>query len=118
MSIQCKKCKSSTYVKNGIVREEQRYKCKTCGCNFIGIDRRKREKNDPLRIMCILIYSLGKGTYRFLGQLFGVAHTTVYRWIRKEAYKLPEPDIPLDITDVEIDEMWHFLHQKKTRDGS
>ena len=118
MSIQCKKCKSSTYVKNGIVREEQRYKCKTCGCNFIGVDRRRREKNIPLKALCVLIYSLGKGTYRFLGELCGVAHTTVYRWIRKEATNLPEPTIPLDIQDIEIDEMWHFLHQKKTKNGS
>lgn len=29
---------------------------------------------------------------------------------KKEASRLPEPDIP-----IEIDEMWHFLHPKKQK---
>ncbi len=117
MSIECKKCKSTNYVKNGIARKNQRYKCKTCGYNFIEIDRRKNDKHLPLKALCVLIYSLGKGTFRTLGKLCGVAHTTVYHWIRKEAEKLSEPEIASSIKEIEMDEMWHFLDRKKTKHG-
>ena len=117
MTLQCKKCNRSDYIKNGIVRKQQRYECKNCGCNFIALDRREKNKHAPLKALCVLIYSLGKGTYRTMGEICGVAHTTVYRWIRKEAAKLPEPMISEDIQDVEVDEMWHFLHRKKIKNG-
>ena len=117
MSIECKKCGKTDSVKNGIVRGQQRYKCKHCGCNFINIDRRKNDQNTTKRALCVILCSLVKGTYRFLGQIFGVAHTTIYRWILKEAEQLPEPNISNNIRHVEIDEMWHFLHRKKTKNG-
>ena len=31
----CKKCGSERIVMNCKVRSQQRYKCKSCGCNFI-----------------------------------------------------------------------------------
>ena len=34
----CKNCKSKTTVKNGTARGKQRYKCKSCGCNFVAGD--------------------------------------------------------------------------------
>ena len=113
MSILCKKCKSFDHVKNGIVRGKQRYRCKRCGYNFISIDRRQSKSNPALKAMCMLMYSLNKGTFRCLGEICGVAHTTVYRWIRKAAEELPLPQISPKIEDVEIDEMWHFLDKKK-----
>jgi transposase-like protein len=33
--VQCKSCQSEKFVKNGIVRGEQRYRCKGCGLNLI-----------------------------------------------------------------------------------
>jgi transposase-like protein len=32
--MKCTKCQSGHYVKNGIIRGRQRYKCKDCGNNF------------------------------------------------------------------------------------
>jgi transposase len=32
--IACKRCQGTDYVKRGMVRNLQRYQCKTCGCNF------------------------------------------------------------------------------------
>jgi transposase-like protein len=113
----CKKCGSSSYVKNGTVRKEQRYLCKECGCNFIAVDRRGHAENAPLKALCVLLYSLGKGTFRGMGEICGVAHTTVYKWIKAAGGQLPEPVITDDIVEVEIDEMWHFLQKKLKNDG-
>ena len=30
----CKRCQATDYVKNGIVRGLQRYRCRNCSCNF------------------------------------------------------------------------------------
>ncbi|MGB0720132.1 MAG: transposase-like zinc-binding domain-containing protein, partial [Bdellovibrionales bacterium] len=30
----CPKCLCAKAVKNGIVRSKQRYRCKSCGCNY------------------------------------------------------------------------------------
>ena len=31
----CKNCHSDQVIKNGFVRSKQRYRCKSCGCNFV-----------------------------------------------------------------------------------
>ncbi len=64
----------------------------------------------------MLLYS--KSSFRWLGKLFGVAHTSVYKWIMLYARKLPKPKVPENLQEVEIDEMWHFIDSKKTNYGS
>ena len=51
----------------------------TVDVTYVNIDRRKNDQNTTVKALCVILYSLGKGTYRFLGQIFGVAHTTIYR---------------------------------------
>jgi transposase len=42
--IPCKNCHQNNTVKNGYVRNKQRYKCHSCGYNFVeGDARHKRE---------------------------------------------------------------------------
>jgi hypothetical protein len=50
---------------------------------------------------------------RMLGRLVGSPHTLVYRWIREFGETLPEPVVSGNITEMEFDEMWHFIGQKK-----
>ena len=114
--IQCKECQSDTTVKNGIVREKQRYKCKSCGCNFIIGDSGINPATELKRQTCVLFYSLGKASFRFLAKLFDVSPATTYQWVRKTAETLGEPVVSAGVK--EIDEMWPFLHSKKTKDGS
>ena len=114
----CKKCDKSLVVKNGFVRRKQRYRCKECLYNFVEGDERVRQENVVKRAFVIILYSMSKGTFNFLGKLFKVSPTTIYNWVRKEAEMLPFPDIKNSIQEVEIDEMWHFVHSKKTSAGS
>ena len=115
MSIECKKCSSSRYVKNGNVRGMQRYKCKECGCNFT--NTKLRGCSPEMNALAVLLYSMGKSSFRWLGKLFKVAHTSVYKWIILYAKKLPRPPVPDELREVEIDEMWHFIDSKKTNYG-
>ncbi len=47
-----------------------------------------------------------------------VSRSLTYRWILDEADKISEPGVSGDITEMEFDEMWHFVGSKKTKNGS
>ena len=114
----CKKCHSVRAVKNGIVKNRQRYRCKDCGCNFREGDDRTNEKIAAKKAFCVLMYSMAKGSYRMIGKILGIHHTLVYRWIRAFGERLPEPKVSGDIKHMEFDEMWHFIGSKKESFGS
>ena len=108
----CKKCASEKVFKNGVVAGKQRYRCKDCGCNFREGDGRTSEKVAAKKALFILLYAMAKGSFQMMGRISGIDHTLVYRWIRSFGESLPEPEVPGDITEMEFDEMWHFLGQK------
>ena len=114
----CKNCKSEMVVKSGKVRGKQRYKCKDCGYNFVIGDERTNEKIVALKALCVLLYSLGKGSYNMMGKLFGRNRSLIYRWIREAGLNTDEPAISGEITQIEFDEMWHFIQSKKENFGS
>ena len=114
--IVCKHCGKSNYVKNGFVRGNQRYRCRDCRYNFT--DTRQRGRSEATKALAILLYSMGKASYRFIGKLLDVSAVAVYKWIRKAALEIPEPEAVGEIKEVELDELWHFLHSKKTNVGS
>jgi transposase len=115
---ECKNCKSEKVVKSGKVRGKQRYKCKECGYNFVIGDERTNEKIAALKALCVLLYSLGKGSYNMMGKLFGRNRSLIYRWIREAGINTEEPSINGEITQIEFDEMWHFIQSKKLNFGS
>ena len=113
----CKNCSSDKCTKNGKVRYKQRYKCKECGFNFIIGD--KREKLSPsARALAILLYGRGKASYGFIAKLFKISSVAVMKLIKREADRLPDPEIDSSIKEVSFDEMWHFVERKKTSYGS
>ena len=115
--IECKNCKETEVRRNGIVRGNQRYKCKACDYNFILGDRRTDQATEIKKALSIILYSVGKSSYGFLGKLFGVSRSTPYKWIKKIAAATPGPVISNSIKEIEFDEMWHFIQSKKTRNG-
>ena len=115
----CPKCRSTKRTKNGIVREKQRYKCLSCGCNYTvsSLSRTPIEK----RIKCIHLYLEGVG-FRGISRLTGVPHTTVMRWVHKlgddiERFR-PQTDEVEQVSVMELDEMWHFVQKKSKNAGS
>jgi transposase-like protein len=114
----CKKCGSDRAVKNGIVSQKQRYRCKECGCNFRQGDNRTNEKVAAKKALCVLLYAMAKGSYRMMGRILRIDHTLVYRWIRAFGESLPEPEVSGEIKQIEFDEMWHYIGSKKENFGS
>jgi transposase len=114
----CKKCGSERAVRNGIVAGKQRYQCKECGCNFREGDNRTNDRVAAKKALCVLLYAMAKGSYRMMGRILRIDHTLVYRWIRAFGESLAEPEVPGEITEMEFDEMWHFIGSKKESFGS
>jgi transposase len=69
MELLGKSCGSTSYVKNGFVRGLQRYRCKTCGCNFTATQ--KRGRSEAFKALAILLYRLGKVSFPGSGRLLG-----------------------------------------------
>jgi transposase len=67
--------------------------------------------------LAVLLYSFGKASFRWLGKLFSVSAVSAYKWVRQAAEALPEPEVREEIREMELDELWHFLHAKKTSVG-
>jgi len=117
MTLICKKCSSSELVKNGKVREQQRYKCKECGYNSVVGDKRERHTISA-KAMALLLYGSCKSSYGMIAKLFGVSRPTVLNWIRSMVKDIPEPEVPSEVEAIQIDEMWHFINKKNKKFGS
>ena len=101
----CKKCQSQDVSKNEFVRCKQRYLCKTCGYNFVSGDARSKPETAVKRALAVILYSVGKASYRFIAKLFGGSPSTVQKWLASEAAALEMPEISDNIREIEFDEM-------------
>ena len=71
-----------------------------------------------LKRQALQLYLEGLG-FRAIGRLLGVSNVAVLKWIRafgEEVERVRKPGPPPRM--VMIDEMWHFIHAKKTNSGS
>jgi len=65
MEILCKKCGCAERTKSGKSGEKQRYKCRSCGCNFVDGDARIKV-NLASKALAVVLYGSGKSSYRFI----------------------------------------------------
>ena len=107
---------SGVFVKNGMVRGHQRYRCKTCGCNFTNTPT--RGKPAAMKALAILLYAMGNMSFLGIARILGVSDVAVMKWVRAGAERLPEPDISADMVTASLDEMWHFLEKKYKNSGA
>src|ERR1700758_2355464 len=79
----CKRCQAADYVKNGIVRGRQRYRCRKCLCNFT--DTEPRGKPAAMKALALLLYAMGNMNFCGIGRLLKVSDVSVLRWARAAA---------------------------------
>ena len=111
----CKHCGGLSYHKNGITRGHQRYLCLDCRRNFTFTA--KRGQSDAKKSLVVLLYGLGNVSMLMLSKIFNVSDTSVSRWIKSAAANLPEIRGKATENVIIIDEMWHFINGKKTKNG-
>ena len=111
----CPKCKSPSYVKNGIIKGRQRYKCKKCSLNYT-VEYKAGIKPEYKRL-ALMMYLEGMG-FRSIGRIIGVSNVAVLNWVKGfgiKAGELPQKGHP--IKEVELDEMHTYIGSKKTKNG-
>jgi len=111
----CSQCQSEENVKNGIVRGNQRYRCKKCGNNF-SIDYSKVAEKDRKRRFGLAMYLEGSGFHSIAG-LLNVSHVTVMNRIKKYGSELSQVRNPKPVQVLELDEIHTYVRSKKTTDG-
>ena len=112
----CKKCTNSNYRKAGFVKGEQRYQCRLCGCKFV--PTRQKGMTTRQKTMALFLYTHGL-SFRAIARAIRIQHSAVYRFIRNWAeanYEKPEPCEDAVVV-LELDEMWHYIKDKKTDSG-
>jgi transposase len=116
VGLRCKRCGSEEHVKNGLMRDKQRYRCKACGLNFT--DTPPRGKPLALKVAAVLLYVSGLSMNR-TAKVLGVSTPTIQAWLEPfaAAYaQKPEPEGRAVV--IELDEMWHYLKKSPNRSGS
>ena len=74
MGLRCKRCGGGDYVRNGMARSKQRYRCKGCGLNFT--DTPPPGKPLAMKVTAVLLYVSGLSMNR-TGKLLGVSTPTI-----------------------------------------
>ena len=116
----CKHCGSERSVRNGQVKDKQRYLCKSCGQTFREGDNRVRYSIEQ-HIRVIKLYTENVGL-RSIERLEGIPAPLLVRWIRSFGKVLREKlcttEVPQDAKDIvilELDELYTY-YQKKVKE--
>jgi hypothetical protein len=68
--VDCKNCLSEKIIKGGFVRGKFCCVCGECGYCFVEGDEWVCEKIVAKKVMCVLFYTLGKGSFRMFAKIF------------------------------------------------
>ena len=111
----CPRCGSVEYIKDGFSRGRQRYECKHCQYHYTVL---KRSGETPLetRELALDLYLEGMG-FRAIGRILKVSNTAVLGWVKQAGDKVTLPMPEESVAVVEVDEMHTFLGQKKVTAG-
>ena len=112
----CPRCKSSNYKKNGKVDGRQRYKCSVCGYNY-SVEMKSTASSTSVKRQALQLYLEGLG-FRSIGRFLGVSHVSVQNWIKKFGQDLENLKSENEISIVELDEMHTYIGNKKNIAGS
>ncbi len=87
MSRICPNCTSNKIIKSGIIKNRQRYKCKTCNY-FFTVNKLGKRIDDYYVNKALQLYLEGL-TYREIERILGISHVTVLNWVKKYNIKRP-----------------------------
>ena len=84
----CPRCKGNNITKSGVIKERQRYNCKSCSYNFT-VEKEGKSIDSYYVIKALQLHIEGV-TYREIERILGVSHVSVMNWVKKYKVKAPE----------------------------
>ena len=109
----CPRCNCTNCTKDGIVKEKQRYKCKSCGYRHTV---QYRGLNPEIKRQALELYLEGLG-FRSIGRFLKCSHVSVYNWIKALGGKVEKLRSASTLEVIELDEMHTYIGSKKTTVG-
>lgn len=116
MSQECPNCQNNeTQIKTGKNRSgTQRILCRGCGITYT-IEAKPRGYSEEVREKAVRMYVEGNN-FRRIGRLLGVNHQSVVNWVNAYQAKIQNTAaLPNNSETIEIDELWSFVGEKKTK---
>lgn len=83
----CPNCSSNTYVKSGIIKGRQRYKCKKCNYYFT-VNKTGKQIDSYYVNKALQLYLEGL-SYREIERILGISHVSIINWVKKYNVKRP-----------------------------
>jgi transposase-like protein len=121
--LSCKSCGSSEAVKNGFVKNKQRYKCKSCGRTFREGDKRQIHDFDK-KVKVLKLYLEGAGI-RSISRVEGVSPPVILdlikdysKIIKEKLNEIKLPESAKEIQILELDELFTYCQKKLTKSTS
>lgn len=84
----CPRCKGAELVKSGVIRNRQRYHCKSCSYYFTV--EKAGKSIDPYYVVKALQLYIEGISCREIERILGVSHVSVLNWVRKYRVRSPE----------------------------
>lgn len=111
----CPKCQSNIYSKDGRVHNSQRYLCKKCKYRYT-VSQRSGSGSISIKRQALELYLEGLG-FRSIGRILNFSNVTILKWIRAFGEQLTRVKAERPVQIMEIDEMHSYIGSKKTIAG-
>jgi len=106
--IRCPKCQSSACIKDGIIKEKQRFKCKECSYRYTVL---QRGLGNEIRRQALQLYLAGLG-FRSIGRLLKCSHVTIAQWINEHGESIKSIRASTEINLVKTKDLHDFIDNK------
>jgi len=105
----CPKCHSEDFVKSGIIKDRQRFKCKECNYYFTVQKLGKRIEGEYV-IKALQLYLEGM-SFREIERILNVSHVSVMNWVKTYNIKRPNKttNIQPEVQILPYDELLDFI---------
>jgi len=113
--MRCPKCKSTSgQVKNGLNSSgSQKYRCRECGARYTPEPKEKGYSAET-RILAIRMYVEGS-SYGSIARVLKINPQTVANWVSAHTAQLPPAPLPQKVRKAELDELYTYVGEKKTK---
>jgi transposase-like protein len=113
----CPSCGSGRIVKSGIVKDKQRFSCKSCGYHFT-VNKLGKKIDDYYVIKALQLFVEGV-SIREIERLLGVSHSTIASWVKQYKIKAPaKSDYHPTYKILSHSELVDFMQNKQQVSGA
>lgn len=115
--IECPKCQSNKIVKSGIIKDKQRYCCKTCSYYFT-VNKIGKKIDNYYVTKALQLYLEGL-SLREIERILGISHVTVSNWVKEfKIKKLSQTDYHPTYKILNHLELIEYLKNKEQISGA